>query len=242
MSSDARPRADQPLATRWAWLAFALLGIAYVAYFSRLTALPYQDFPNHLARAVVIADLLFHDGAQFGQVFDFQVLPLPYILGDLLLAGMVEVVGPTLAGSLWTLLVLLSLPASMLCYLRVLHVSRNGQLLAMLLSLYLATDWFFLLGFTQFRLGFALMILALAAAEALRRRFTAARLAGYALLVAVAYETHLTAIVFLAPALGVTALLRWYRGETTVRRELALMLPVVALLAWHFCYVNRVYS
>lgn len=227
---------------KWAWLAFGALLLAYVAFFAQLTALPYQDFPNHLARAVVIADLLFHEGAQFGQVFDFQVLPLPYILGDLLLAGLVELAGPTAAGAMWTLLVLGSLPAALLCYLKALRISRNGQLLAMLLSLYLTTDWFFLLGFMQFRLGLALMILALAIAELLRQRFTAVGYLGYALLIGAAYETHLTAIVFLAPALGITAVLRRAHGLTTIRREILLLLPVLALLGWHFGYVNRVYS
>ena len=50
------------------WIALAVLAACYAGFFMQLTSLPFQDFPNHLARAVVMADLIFHHGAQFGHV------------------------------------------------------------------------------------------------------------------------------------------------------------------------------
>ncbi len=216
------------------WAAFGLLVVAYVSFFVQLTSLPYQDFPNHLARAVVMADLIFHHGAQFGQLYDYHFMPVPYVLGDLLLAGAVELLGPTLASGLWTAIVLLSLPAALLFYLHVNEVPRGGRAFVLLLSLYLATDWFFLMAFTQFRLGFALMLVAIACADLLRRRWSLRRFALYCAVVVIAYLSHLAAVVFLAPALVTSALVRLWFRRTTVRRELWLIAPVLAVLGWHF--------
>ena len=65
--------------------AVAVLYALYVAYFVQLTSLPLQDYPNHVARAVVLGDLIFHHGARFGQVFSFHIVAAPYLLTDLLL-------------------------------------------------------------------------------------------------------------------------------------------------------------
>jgi len=191
---------------------------------------------------VVMADLIFHHGAQFGQAFDFQLIPVPYILGDVLLATLVELFGSTLAGALWTAFVLVSLPAALLFYLRVNGVSPVGRLLVLLISLYLATDWFFLLGFTQFRLGFAITILALGVADLLRRRWSTSGFIGFCALVVVGYATHLTAVVFLAPALVTSSLVRFWFRTTTVRREILLLAPALVVLGWHYGIVNRAYA
>src|SRR5690349_2187951 len=63
-------------------IAFATITAAYVIVLARFDSFPFQDFPNHLTRAAIIADLLFHHGATFGQLFDFRFMPVPYILGD----------------------------------------------------------------------------------------------------------------------------------------------------------------
>jgi hypothetical protein len=221
------------------WAAFALLAVAYVGFFVQLTSLPFQDFPNHLARAVVMADLLFHHGAQFGHVFDYHFMPVPYLLGDLALATLVETLGPTVAAALWTTVVLLSLPAALLFYLHVNEVPRGGRVFILLLSLFLATDWFFLMAFTQFRLGLALMVLAIATADLLRRRWSVRWFLLYCVLLLIAYLTHLAAVVFLAPVLVISALARLWFRSTTLRREIWLIAPVLVFLGWHFAYAGR---
>jgi len=216
------------------WVALAVLVVAYAGFFVQLTSLPFQDFPNHLARAVVMADLIFHHGAQFGHVYEYQFMPVPYILGDLLLTGAVELFGPTLAGVLWTLVVLFSLPAALLFYLHVNAVPRGGRVFVLLLSLYLATDWFFLMAFTQFRIGLALMLVALACADRARQRWSARGFALYCAVIAIAYLTHLASVVFLAPAMAVSAFMRLWARRTNVARELYLLAPVLVVLGWHF--------
>src|SRR5262249_17420901 len=199
------------------WASLAVLVLIYAGFFVQLTSLPFQDFPNHLARAVVMADLIFHHGAQFGQVYDYQFMPVPYILGDLLLAGAVEIFGPALAGVLWTLVVLFSLPAALLFYLHVNAVPRGGRRVSLLISLFLATDWFFLMAFTQFRLGLALMLVALACADRARQRGSPRDLALYCAVIVIAYLSHLASVVFLAPALVTSAFVRLWARRTSMR-------------------------
>src|SRR2546430_8511100 len=93
-------RNDTHTLQRGGFVAFALITAAYIIVFARFTMFPFQDFPNHLTRAKVLADLLFHHGATFGPMFEFRFMPVPYILGDLMLAGLVEIFGPTAAGAL----------------------------------------------------------------------------------------------------------------------------------------------
>jgi hypothetical protein len=63
--------------------AAALVCAAYVIYFAQLTSLPLQDFPNHLARARIIDDLLFNGGARFGSQFAVQRRRTPVRQGAL---------------------------------------------------------------------------------------------------------------------------------------------------------------
>lgn len=225
---------------RAAFLAFATITAAYVIVFARFTNFPYQDFPNHLTRATVMADLLFHHGATFGHMFEFRFMPVPYILGDLLLAGLVEVFGPTGAGVLWNSVVLLSWPAALLFLTHVNGLARDRRLFVLFVSLYLATDWFFLLAFTQFRLGMALLIVAFGIAQLLRLRWTATRYAWFCAVLVAGYFTHLF-IIFLAPALIVSAAVRLYFQRATLRTELALMAPLLVMALWHFGFADRTY-
>jgi hypothetical protein len=48
------------------------------------------------------------------------------------------------------------------------------------------------------------------------------------------YLMHLSPIIFLFAALGVTGLLRLWLRTTTLRTEIALFVPVLLVLAWHF--------
>ncbi len=223
------------------WLLCALFGAAYCAVLVHPASGPFQDNPNHLARAVVMADLIFHKGGEFGSWFQYQFLAVPYIAGDLMLATAVEVFGPRGGDALWTGLVFLSLPAALWFYLRTLKVGRDGQLLGLLLSLYLSTDWFFFMGFFEYRIGIAATVATLGIVQLLRAHWSARLLLFYALLVVLGYLIHLASLVCLAAGVGITALVRLRWRTTTLRREIALMLPFIAVFAWHFG-VARYYS
>src|SRR5690349_6144034 len=85
----------QDFALEAGWITWAVLTLMYVVFFAQLTSFPMQDLPNHLARAVVLSDLIFHDGARFGHVFEFHPMLIPYSAGDAVLTSCVELLGPT---------------------------------------------------------------------------------------------------------------------------------------------------
>jgi hypothetical protein len=227
---------------RLGWAVALLLYAAYVVYFARLSSFPFQDYPNHLARGVALADLLFHHGQRFGQVFEFHFMLVPYLLHDLLLAGCIELLGLTAGATVFSTLVLLSLPLALLFYMRANNLAPRAQLLVFLLSLYLSTDWFFLMAFMAFRLAVAMILVSMAMADLLRQRWSGGLYAGYIGVLVVGYLIHLTSIVFFAPVLVISALVRLWFSTTTMRRELALLAPVLVLMALHFGLLVEPYS
>jgi hypothetical protein len=222
------------LTARVAWRLAAVFALAYVVVLGWLSPLSLQDYPNHLARALVMSDLLFHHGAHFGELFQYRFLAIPYILGDLILASATALFGIAGAAVLWSTLVFLSLPCAMLFYLRTTRIASEGKALLLILSVYLSTDWFFMVGFLEFRLGVAVTLVTLGIAEQVRRDPTRALFALYAGVVALGYLTHLTTLVFTTAIVGTSALLRLSLRTTTLRTETWLLLPCVMLLVWHF--------
>ena len=220
-------------------LLLGVLAAAYVIVLTYFAPLPLQDFPNHLARAVVMADLIFHHGREFGSAFSFQLQLAPYILGDLVLAGAVEVLGAARAGALWCGFAFLSLPFALALYLRALRVRADAEFLLLALSLYFATDAFFVLGFLSFRFAVAFVLIALAFVEALRREFSMRRYAGFALIVVAGYLVHVTVIIFIAAAVAISALVRLRSRTSSQQREALLLAPVIIVLGWHFLGASR---
>jgi hypothetical protein len=216
----------------WSWTVALGIGAVYLVLFAQLTSFPFQDYPNHVARGVVMADLLFQHGAHFGADFAVHLMVVPYILGDLVMATCVHLLGAKLGPAVFTALVLLSLPCALLFYMSVNRVAPRARPLIFLLGLYLATDWFFLRGFVAFRLSIAAIIVTLALANLLRRHWSAARYAAYAGALVLSYLVHLSWLAFFAVALSVSAAVRWWLGTTSVRREIWLFAPVLVLLAW----------
>jgi len=92
------------MTTRTARGLLVLVVLAYIALFCQFSPLLVQDYPNHLARATVMADLLFRHGAGFGQSFRLHLLWIPYVSGDLVLTSLVEVAGTKAAAVIWGLL------------------------------------------------------------------------------------------------------------------------------------------
>lgn len=224
-------------------LKYACAGslLSYLPVIAQSSPIGLGDISNHLARAYIMADLIFHHGVRFGAQFEYHFLAVPYIATDLLLTGAVEVLGPSLAVASFTVLTFLSAPAALLLYFRVISGRRGKALVrdesAMLLLLcaaYLSTDFFFVVGFFAFQLGLACVIAILAVVEALRRRWSGGLFALYGAFVAAAYLVHLSTLLFLAVAVAGSAIVRLWSRSSTWRRELLLLSPLLALAAWHF--------
>jgi hypothetical protein len=165
--------------------------LSYIGVIAWFAPLVIQDYPNHLARALIMADRIFQHGAEFGAAYQYHFLFTPYLLGDLILAALVALVGVGAAGALWPIFTFLSLPLSLYAWLRAGQTSPDVMVLMLLISLYLSTDTFFVMGFTEFKLSMALVFVALALMEVLRRRWS---LLGYAGFLAVAVASTATSM------------------------------------------------
>ncbi len=216
------------------WPAAALLTAGYVGLIARLTSFPFEDLPNHLARARIMADLLFHHGAQWSGVFAFHWRLVPYLLHDLVLTSLIAALGTTAGGAVFNELQLLALPCALLYYMHANRLAFQAQPLVVLISLFLATDWFFLVGFAAFRLAVALLIVCIALADALRERWSPRLYGVYLATVLAGYLEHLTVPVFLAATLAVSGTVRLCFRRTEIRTEKRLALPVFGLLALYF--------
>jgi hypothetical protein len=222
-----------PALTKLGWTAGLVAVAAYCVLFIWLSPLPVQDLPDHLARAVAMNDLLFHGGERFGGIFHFNLEWIPYLLGDLILTAGVALFGTTGGAALWILLVFLSFPLAALFYLRVRGIDPSGRTLMLWVSLYLATDWFFLMGFLSYRISMGMLIATLALVELWRRKQTYGLFAAYTAAVVLDYLMHLSPIAFLFAALGLTGLLRLWQRSTTWRTEIALFIPILLVMLWH---------
>jgi hypothetical protein len=221
------------MTTRAASGLFALAVLAYIAVLLWFSPLLLQDYPNHLARAQILADLLFRHGAEFGQSFRFHLLLTPYISGDLVLSSLVQVAGFKAAAAIWAILTFLSLPAAVYAYLRARGASTEVTLLMLFISLYLSTDTFFVMGFFEFKLSVALVLVALAMVELLRQRWSGVRFGMFAALIVLTYLTHLAAIAFIAATVGASAVWRVGFRKSRIDREIYLFIPIVCVLVWH---------
>ncbi len=215
------------------WTIVALIGIAYVIVFAQFEPAVLQDYPDHLARAVVMDDLAFHQGFKFGAAFQFRFMAVPYILHDLLLAGAVEVLGVENASIVWQLFVLLALPAALVLYARATGLRREHQALAFLLGLYLATSAFYLKGFLAFGLAIAAILLLLALARMLCRSWSSTLYGCYVVALVLSYLVHPSVLVLLAPALTVSTIIMINARRIRPFRGALLFLPLGVLLAWH---------
>lgn len=219
--------------TAAAWPVAVLVAAIYVIVLYQQSALLFQDYPNHLARAWVLADLWFHHGAHFGDVFEFRGIAYPYVAADLMLAPMVELLGHDGATFLWTALAVLSLPCAMVFYLRAIGAPVSARAFVFLIALYLSTDWFFFLGFVNFRFSIALTLVALALAQILRRRYSHLLFAVYCLTIAFGYLMHLAFLIFSVVGVGASSLFRLWHRATTPGRECLLFLPLFLTGLWY---------
>jgi hypothetical protein len=235
----AAPRLIDAFGDKAGWIAAAVICAAYLAFIVPLTSFPMQDYANHVARAQIMADLFFHHGADFGRFFEVHLAPVPYVLPDLILMGAVEVFGPNVGAGLFTGLVILALPCALLFYAHVVNLPWRARPFVVLVGLYLSTDWFFLVGFLAFRLAVALIVVSLAIAEMLRRRWSVPAYIAYIVVLVLGFLTHLSAPVFIGAAIGASALVRLWFRTTTLRREIALCAPIAVLFALYFALMAR---
>jgi len=223
---------EERRATNAAVVCGALVAAGYVALLWLLDAAPFQDLPLHLTRAAIETDIVLHGGERFGSDFAFAPAFTPYIGGDAVLASLVAAFGPGVAARLWVILVAASFPVALAIYLRAARYSGYSILIASILALYLATDWFFLSGMHHFRLAVACVLMALAAWEVWLRSAWRGAYVAWMALVAVGYLIHLSALLFTAAGAASIAVVAYVMRQTNWRRIVAGLAPLFAAVLW----------
>jgi hypothetical protein len=210
--------------------ALLLVGLLFAAPFLLVERAPLVDWPNHVARAWILA----HRGEveAWEEAFEPARVPIPNLASELVLPALFPLLGPE--GAARAFLALLALLFVGGCHAagRALHRRPTWMALPASTLLYSST---LLYGFVNYLAGAALFLLAFAAWWRARAAWSALRLAGVALLAALAWLAHLSAFAFLGAALGLVTLadlLRRRRGPGAAALDLLpLLAPAVAFVA-----------
>lgn len=118
---------------------------------------PYQDVTNHLTRYVLLERSWTGSTPSWLEV---SLRPTSYIVGDLIGAGLVHLLGPSPTQRVMALVPVVLLPGSMYVLLRRTNPRQTGWALVGVLFTF---SWYYLSGFIEFTVGLSLAFLVLAA-------------------------------------------------------------------------------
>jgi hypothetical protein len=142
--------ANFEMKSRACWIAlFVLLSLALAVPFLCVDEPPLLDYPNHLARAFVLAHL--HDPAyHFSAVYRADWRPYPYVLWDAAAVALQRVVSAEIAGKLLLIFSTVLLPISVAWFLW----QANRESIGMApMACVLAYNTLFFWGFTAYHLS-----------------------------------------------------------------------------------------
>jgi hypothetical protein len=170
------------------WIAvFALLASSLALPFLLVREPPLLDYANHLARGFVLNHL--HDPAyRFAGYYSADWKPYPYILWDVLLLGLQQLMPVESAGKLLLMLTTVLVPVSAAWF--VWQANRASAKLA-ILACALSYNVLFWWGFTAYHLSVGLGFLMLGTWLWYRRRPSPLRAALFAAVTLLAYFAHL---------------------------------------------------
>ena len=195
---------------------------------------PLVDYPNHLARAYILAH--YHDTAVFRQNYELRLEPVPNVALDLVLPFLLHVLDVNIAGRGFLVITILLFVAG--CHLLGKTVHGRPTWLALPCAFFVyCTE--FLWGFMNFVFGLALFLICLALWLRWRASWTPLRLVLLSLLVTSTYFAHL--MDYALTALAITVMTLWYWREKEIRVGAAVLdlLPVLPPAAIFAVYMQR---
>ena len=210
------------------WIALAIALTPALAAISRVSEFTTQDGPAHLYNARIINASL-GPNSPFAETFEVSLRPFPNWSGHLGTMALVTTLRPDLAARAMTAFTLVVFAASVF-WLRQVVGGPKGLISAAILSALLAMNVTWLMGFTGFLIGSALMPATLALWWAGREWFGPVRTLGLSALLVLGYFCHPISLGLTVVGLGLLAVMT--PGLDQVRRGLwtaASLLPMVPL-------------
>ncbi len=221
-------------------VAGLLVLAAFCVWSLTLHAAPFGDLPSHVVRADIVWKAFAKSLPDPDSPFVVDFLLRSYLLGDLLLGGLVQLFGWGLGGALWSTAAFVSIPLSVFALASKLGFPRRSSVIAGLLSTYPATSQFFALGFHHFQIAAALLLVGFGIAiEALSSRKNNWVWIAYWAFIVLSYFIHPAPFIFG----GVVALLLGCHGVWKYRtdflsRLVSLWLPFAILSVLQFFVIG----
>jgi hypothetical protein len=170
------------------WIAlFIALACSLAIPFLLVREPPLLDYPNHLARTFILAHL--QDPAfRFSEFYRADWKPYPYILWDVLLVGLQQVLRCESAGKLLLVLTTVLLPVAVAWFL---WFANRAELKLALLACVFSYYTLFLWGFTAYQLGVTFCFFMVGTWLWYRQRPSAIRAAVFVAISFATYFAHL---------------------------------------------------
>lgn len=166
------------------------------------TYIPLVDYPNHLARADMLAR--YHQVLSFRSHYRLLIQPIPNLAMDLVIPLIARFTGTIMAGKLF--LIALFLLYSFGCYLLSFTIFGYDTRAAFIPLLFIYNSTL-LMGFVNYAVGVALFLITFALWLRWKDRWTIARFAGFSALACACYLSHLSSIAILG--LSTVAVMSW---------------------------------
>ncbi len=218
----------------WATLALAVLVL--LVPFLLVDVPPLLDYPNHLARAYVLA--FGKDDPILSRFYapDWDIIP--NLAVDLVLPGLLRLMPVHVAGRVMLAVTLLLPLLGVVLYSRAVSGRRSYWAIASALMAYNAL---FLMGFMNFLIGAGLAMVTASVWIVLREHRPATAAAATALLAIAVFFSHISGIVFCAILIGSHELVALWREWRGGRSLLGRILARGALVALAFAPVVALY-
>jgi len=170
------------------WIGFLILLASSLALpFLLVHEPPLLDYPNHLARTFILNHL--HDSTfHFSEYYRGDWKPYPYILWDMLLVALQQVLPVETAGTLLLMLTTVLLPVAVSWFL---WQANPTEIKLSLLACALSYDVLFLWGFTAYHLSVGFCFLMVGTWLWYRRKPSVARAALFVMISFATYFAHL---------------------------------------------------
>lgn len=218
----------------------AIFFLLYLLLWWQFPYLPYQDLSNHTVRSSLIAQLAQDPSAvkSFSFEFHFQ----PYILGDLIYAGLLQLIGLEHAPMLWVTICFLSFPLGLVLYFKTRRGTSQQLPVVILFLTYLSTNWFFLSSYANYCIGIGAVFFTLSCWESWQKQsriFSTCAYCLYGLGVLFCYLLHLAPFFFCAIIISSLTFLRLIQRTIRWSSTSFSLLPILALGVLHLLRGDR---